>query len=139
MRYAVAAIALLALSSSEPVSTALAQAPVMQRDQTLHRTVDAGGELRVITYVDFHRDCKQMPPPNVVLRTPPAHGTVSLRPGPFSPTSISEGASDCRGQTYPGIGVWYVPEPGFHGTDRFDWDVMRERSVSRDTAIVSVK
>jgi len=114
-------------------------APVMPREQTFRNSVPAGEDLRVFTYARWHRDCSPESPPQIVLRTQPAHGTVTLRPGPSTITNIRDGMPDCTGRTYQGLGVWYLPLPGFRGVDQFDWDVIGTQNVSHDTAIVEVK
>jgi hypothetical protein len=115
------------------------QQKVMPREQTYQRSVHADHELRVFTYARWHRDCSPLPPPKIVLRTSPAHGTASLRPGPTTVTFIRVGEPDCTGQTYQGLGVWYAPAPGYHGIDQFDWDVIDANSSSHDTVVVEVK
>jgi hypothetical protein len=112
---------------------------VMPREQTFRRSVQAGQELRVFTYARWHKDCRPIDPPQIALRTPPAHGTVSLRPGPSTVSQIREGMPDCTGRTYEGIGVWYAPAPGFRGVDQFDWTIVDASSTSHDSAIVEVK
>ncbi|MBV9784268.1 MAG: hypothetical protein JO264_10650 [Acidisphaera sp.] len=111
----------------------------MSREQTFHRSGSAGQELRVFTYGRWHQDCTAMEPPQLVLRTAPAHGTVSFRPGPTRSTRLREGAPDCTGNIYPGLGVWYVPTPGFHGVDQFEWDVIGGTSISHDSAVVEIR
>ncbi len=112
---------------------------VISREQTLQRSVVAGQELRVVTYARFHRDCTPLDPPKIVMRAAPAHGSVTLRPGPTTVTFVREGEPDCSGKTYQGLGVWYVPAPGYHGVDQFDWDVVDEKTSSHDTAVVQVR
>ncbi len=109
------------------------------RDQTVHRSMVAGQELRVFTYASFHRDCRPSPPPVIKLQTPPAHGTVSFRPGSSTVSVLREDSSDCAGKTYDGVAVWYVPAPGFRGIDTFDYQVINETSLSHDTAVVDVR
>jgi len=120
------------------IAPAWGQQKVIARDQTFQRSVVAGQELRVFTYGRWHRDCTPRPPPQIVLRTAPAHGTVSLRPGPTTVTFIREGEPDCTGHTYEGLGVWYVPDPGYHGVDQFGWDVISDKT-SHDAVVVQVK
>jgi hypothetical protein len=112
---------------------------VMPREQTFQRSVLAGHDLRVFTYARWHRDCSPDAPPQIALRTQPAHGTVTLRPGPSTVTNIREGAADCTGNTYQGLSIWYLPSPGFRGIDQFDWDVTDSKTTSHDTAVVEVK
>jgi hypothetical protein len=80
-----------------------------------------------------------MPPPGIEILTSPAHGTASLRPGPSTVRNIREGEPDCTGHVFLGLAVWYVPEPGFRGTDRFDYLIVGLSALSHDTVIVEVK
>lgn len=111
----------------------------MPREETFRRSAQGGQEVRVFTYAQWHRDCSPQPPPRIVLRTSPAHGTVSLRPGPTTVSRIRDGMPDCIGRTYQGLGVWYVPSPGFQGVDQFDWDVIGTKTESHDAAVVDVR
>jgi hypothetical protein len=53
---------------------------------------------------------------------------------------VSESRSgNCVGYTLPGIAVWYAPEPGFVGSDRFDYDVFFTASELHETATVDVQ
>jgi hypothetical protein len=112
---------------------------VISREQTIRRSVQAGEELRVFTYARWNHDCKPGSPPRIELRARPAHGTASLRPGSSTVRQIRDGEADCTGYTYPGTAVWYVSAPGFHGTDRFDWEIYGENGNSHDTAVIDVK
>ncbi len=112
---------------------------VMPREQTFRRSAMAGTELRVFTYARWHDDCSPDAVPQVVLRTKPAHGTVTVRPGNSTVANVRAGSPDCTGRTYQGTAVWYLPSPGFVGVDQFDWDVTDSKATSHDTAIVEVK
>ncbi len=109
------------------------------RNQTFERRGEPGQEIRVFTYVRFHRDCQPDLPPGIVVRTGPAHGTVSIQPRPSTVTVVREGGVDCTGRTYSGMAVLYTPAIGFHGTDRFEWDVMNGSTTAHDSAIVDVR
>ena len=112
---------------------------VMPREQTFRRSAAAGTDLRVFTYARWHDDCSPDAVPHVLLRTKPAHGTVTVRPGNSTVANVREGSPDCTGRTYQGISVWYLPSAGFLGVDQFDWDVTDSKATSHDTAIVEVK
>jgi hypothetical protein len=116
-----------------------AQPHVMPREQTLSRSVDSGQELRVFTYARWSPTCQQRNPPRIEIRTQPEHGRVELRTGPATVSHIREGEADCTGKTFDGLGVWYRPTPGYHGTDTFSWDVIDVRGTSHDTAVVEVR
>jgi hypothetical protein len=110
------------------------------RERTLRRTTDAGTELRVYGYTRMETGCRPGEPPRIVLLHPPAHGTVATRPGPSTIREVREGTSAaCVGMTVPGIHVWYTPAPGYHGTDRFDWNVISRGGTFHDTAVVEVR
>lgn len=111
---------------------------MLARDQVFRRPAAAGEEMHVFTYARFHHDCRADTPPRLELRSPPAHGTVAIRDTSSTVTAIREGETDCSGRTYPGIGIWYTPAPGFHGTDGFAWDVVGTR-VSHDSAVIEVR
>ncbi len=126
-----------------PVAVAAALSPawgqrVVPRERNMHMATRAGQELHVFTYSAWRRDCSPEAPPQIVIRTQPAHGSVVFRPGQSTVSVIREGAPNCTGQTYPGVGVWYVPAPGFHGADQFDYNVVNPNSLSHDTVVVDV-
>jgi hypothetical protein len=54
-------------------------------------------------------------------------------------TVVRQGEADCSGKTYQGLSVWYVPAPGFRGTDRFDWDVYGTNDQSHDSVVIQVR
>ncbi|QRY33289.1 MULTISPECIES: Ig-like domain-containing protein [unclassified Variovorax] len=109
------------------------------REHTWQRSTTAGQEVRIFTYVQQRSDCSQGPDPVVTIRTKPAHGTVSVRPGSVTVGPPRFGAVDCSGRTLSGQGIWFVPEPGFSGTDQFDYEVQFTNGVAHDTAMVEVK
>jgi hypothetical protein len=71
----------------------------------------------VFTYATWTAGCDPEPPPAIKILTQPAHGKAELRPGPASVRFVRQGASDCTGKVIPGLGVWYIPAPGFHATN----------------------
>ena len=134
-----AALAAALLATALPTCQPAHAQRVLAREQVFHRSTDAGEERRVFTYAQYHRDCQPDDPPRIVLRVPPEHGSMVLRPRPSTVTAVREGGYDCSGHTYPGIAVVYVPAPGFHGNDRFEWDVVNRDRTSHDTAIIEVR
>ena len=129
-------LAMVAVAAA--LSPAWAQRMV-PRERTMHVATQAGQELHVFTYASWHRDCSPEASPQIALRTQPAHGSILLRPSPSTVSVIREGAPDCTGRTYPGIGIWYVPAPGFRGADQFDYSVISANSSSHDTVVVDVR
>jgi len=53
----------------------------------------------------------------------PGRGRVEMRPGDVVIGANWVGVTNCAGTTLPGVNVFYVPAPGFAGTDRFKLDV----------------
>jgi hypothetical protein len=143
-RWTVAAVTTIASSGFlvAVVTVALAQKPLPQRlshEHTFQRSVRAGGEVRIFTYARWHRDCSPAEPPSIEILTPPAHGTTSIRPAPLTVDQIREGEADCTGKTYTGTSLRYAPTAGFHGTDRFDWNVYGTSEISHDSVVVEVR
>jgi hypothetical protein len=112
---------------------------IMPRQQTMHRSVEAGAELRVFTYATWTKSCGPSLLPSIELLTVPAHGSAELRPGPATVRFVRAGEPDCTGKVFPGLSVWYTPAPGFHGTDKFDANISGQNTISHDTYIIDVK
>ncbi len=105
---------------------------------TLRRSTAVDTDVRINTYVQYRaRGCAAEGGPRIELRTKPAHGTVSLR---ASSVVISESPTgECAGSTLPGLAVWYTPQPGYSGQDRFEYDVFYVKSIAHETSVVDVK
>jgi hypothetical protein len=111
---------------------------VMPREQTIHRTATAGAELRVFGYAAWNRSCQANPVPGVEILTPPAHGKIELRPGQATVAFIRKGEADCTGKVFPAEEVWYTPEAGYRGADKFDLHVINRTYASHDTYVIDV-
>jgi hypothetical protein len=59
----------------------------------------------------------------IAVASAPSRGSVHTRPGDVVIGPNWAGAGQCQGTTLPGVRVFYVPAPGFIGTDRFALDV----------------
>jgi len=110
----VAVLLLLALCSSEAVER-----------KHLKATVEPGGEVLICTHKRFDKLCRPRPVPHVEITRPPANGTVTLRPGTYviENTWHPEAEDFCRGQSVPGIGIYYRANPTFRGGDTFEYEV----------------
>lgn len=108
------------------------------RDTTLDRKAESGIERRIFTYAEFSRDCEQRTPPSIAMRTLPAHGSVSVRPGSITVAVIREGGTDCTGHAFAGTSVFYQSVFGYRGPDQFDYDVVGQ-SRSHDTVVMTVR
>jgi hypothetical protein len=107
---------------------------------TFKQTTSQGREARIHTYTQQRPDCSALGLLSINITTPPAHGTVSLRPGSIvvgDPPRF--GGPDCRGKRIEGLGVRYTPAPGYVGADQFDWNVSYTSGTGHDRAIVEVK
>lgn len=113
------ALIVLCLAAASP---GLAQV-VFPMQRTIRIPMAAGQRFRVFSYASWNNDCTPHEPPGIVVLTAPAHGTVSIRPGPATIKMIREGSVDCTGHVFPGTAVWYTAAAGFHGADRFDFTV----------------
>lgn len=138
MRVARVLSALLAALALAPMAHAQNPKDTPQ-ERTWRRSTTAGQEVRIFTYVQHRSDCSQGPDPRITIRTPPAHGTATVRPGTITIGPSRFGATDCSGRSLSGLGVWFVPEPGFRGTEQFDYEVQFTNGVAHDTAMVDVR
>jgi hypothetical protein len=102
-----------------------------------HAATSASREVRVFTYADWRSDCSPREPPRVTIEIAPSHGTVTMRPGDSVVREFRQ--TDCTGHTIPGTAVFYLPEPGFHGSDRFKLVVALRNRTQVDTVIVDVQ
>ena len=107
--------------------------------RTIRRTGASGQEIRVFTYTPHRSDCSATGDAQISVAVNPAHGTVTVRPGSVVAGPSQFGAVDCSGRTLAGTGVWYLPQPGFRGSDRFEYDVTTSNGRSHDTAIIEVQ
>ena len=76
----------------------------------------------MFTYTPHRADCSPVNDVRITVLTPPAHGSVTTRPDTVIAGASRFGAADCSGRPVAGMGVYYLPQPGFHGADRFDYD-----------------
>ncbi len=114
---------------------------VVPIEDTFHRVIAAGPEAAIKTYSSWSSStCAANPPPQIVLRSRPQHGTVVIRPGSSTIRQVREGKSDaCLGVTIPGTVVAYTPSPGFRGTDGFDYIITSTNGVYHDTVVLDVR
>lgn len=111
-----------------PVAPASAAPVEVPARRTLRPTATAGRPLRVSGYASWNTDCSAQPPPVIRLRTEPSHGRVSILPGDSTVKFVRVGSVDCSGRVYPGTVVWYTPDEGYKGRDRFDLDIENQTS-----------
>jgi hypothetical protein len=122
------------------IAFALLVAPVRAPnapDDTFNRTTDAGRAVRISGYVQYSVKCTSTGDPHVEVAAKPAHGTVTIRSASIVVTRSRSG--NCLGYSLPGVEVWYTPEAGFQGSDRFDYDVYYTKGSVHEAAAVEVQ
>ena len=87
------------------------------------RTTRAGQEVRIRGFAEFDASCNRRDVPRIAVAAEPGRGRVEMRPGDVVIGANWVGVTNCAGTTLPGVNVFYVPAPGFAGTDRFKLDV----------------
>ena len=100
------------------VATFAAEPPIVVKKRTR-----AGQEVLVRGFAEFDAQCRLKHVQSIVVVRAPTGGSVETRPGDVVIGPNWVGAGHCQGTTLPGVQVFYVPAPGFAGTDRFALDV----------------
>jgi hypothetical protein len=87
--------------------------------------VEPGGEVLVVNHKRWDKGCLPLPVPTIKITRPPANGTATIRPGTFVIDELwhPDAESICRGQSVPGLGVYYRANPTFKGVDTFEYEV----------------
>lgn len=101
------------------VSALADERPIVVRKQTR-----AGEEVIVRGFAEFDGQCRLKNVQRITVASAPTGGSVEMRPGDVVIGPNWVGAGQCAGTTLPGVQVFYVPAPGFTGTDRFSFDVV---------------
>ena len=100
------------------VAAFAAEAPIVVEKRT-----HAGQEVLLRGFAEFDGQCRLKHVQNIVVARAPTGGSVETRPGDVVIGPNWVGAGQCQGMTLRGVQVFYVPAPGFTGTDRFALDV----------------
>jgi hypothetical protein len=101
--------------------------------------VDPGEKVRIWGYAQPDAQCNSPTVPLILNSTPPQHGALLGRSESFTQTSTRSGIY-CIGHRINGVVVYYTPEAGFHGIDRFEYDVVHNNgSHHREQVLVSVR
>ncbi len=111
---AICALALGAIATMQPPAAA---------DESLSRKTRAGREVLVRGFAEFGADCKLRHVQTVTVVTPPVNGRIEQRPGEVTIGDNWVGDKSCAGARLEGLRVYYVPNTGFAGSDRFAFDV----------------
>ena len=87
-------------------------------------TTKPGVAVKVRNHVKLDGGCAGSAP--VIEFSPgPVHGKIEIRPDRFVYQSgyVSGSLLACVGRPVDGVAIWYTPDPGFHGVERFTWTV----------------
>ncbi|XYK80826.1 MAG: hypothetical protein ROO70_01030 [Labrenzia sp.] len=110
---------------------------------TLKRTVPANKASLVGAQSVTNYDCSAGQVPQLQLRIKPKHGKVTFKKHRYT---LGENAGRCAGSSVVGMLVFYTPEKGFRGEDRFKvgftmyrYDEGGERNYLADKYIISVE
>ena len=112
-----------------------AEPPIVVKRETA-----AGKEVLVRGFAEFDASCSLVRVQTVSVVAPPQHGNVETRPGPVVIGPNWVGGGNCVGTTLQGVNVFYVPAPGFSGSDAFSLDVRySKRRIVRAEVSVTVR
>ena len=92
-------------------------------DEMLARKTAAGREVLVRGFAEFGADCKLRHVQTITVVDAPAHGRVEQRPGVVTIGDNWVGDKSCAGARLDGVQVFYIPDDGYVGNDRFSFDV----------------
>lgn len=104
------AVVALAAVASEP--------PLVVKKRTT-----SGHEVVVRGFAEFDAACRLKHVQTITVASPPGHGAIESRPGDVVIGPNWVGAGHCEGTTLKGVNVYYVPQAGYSGTDRFVLEV----------------
>jgi|GEM_PF-2313749 len=88
-------------------------------DEALARRTAPGREVLVRGFAEFDGDCKLNHVQTIQVVEAPAHGRVVQRPGVVTVGENWVGSKSCAGTKLDGVQVFYIPQEGFTGSDRF--------------------
>jgi hypothetical protein len=113
-------------------AAAAAEPPIVVKKVT-----GAGQEVLVRGFAEFDAACNLVRVQTVAIASAPARGSVETRPGNVVVGPNWVGGGHCEGTTLRGVQVFYIPAPGFTGTDRFALDVgySRGRTVRAEVEV----
>ena len=124
-----------ALSMALAIGTAgAAEPPTIVKRQTV-----AGKDVLVRGFAEFDASCNLVRVQTVAVVAAPQNGKVETRPGPVVVGTNWVGGGHCEGTTLQGVNVFYVPAPGYRGSDRFSLDIGYTRRTLRVEVEVEVR
>ncbi len=130
------AAALATVLAASAIGAAHAGEPAI----VVKRETDAGKEVLVRGFAEFDASCSLIRVQTVTVVVPPHDGRVETRPGPVVIGPNWVGGGNCVATTLQGVNVFYVPAPGFSGSDAFSLDVRySKRRIVRAEVAVTVR
>ena len=133
-----AAPILVGLIAAMAISGVLAGRAITDSKTWTVRT-KAGQEIVAHRYLAVGKHCAPDTPPPITITEPPASGTVTIRHEQAKITNMRQGDVACVGRLGEAVVIYYLPNQGFVGTDRFSYDVKWPRGTVTDTVIVEVR
>jgi hypothetical protein len=116
-----AAIAALCLAACQSTLATLAPS----RPESSVVFADRGAEVRAKHYRDVAEDCSNRGYANVAIALEPRSGRIELRREGAVPSFAADNPRfKCNQRRVEGVGVYYIPNPGFVGGDRFTIEVI---------------
>ena len=96
----------------------------------LKKETRPGQPVMVRGFAEFDSRCRLKHVQRIAVASAPSHGTVETRPGDVVVGPNWVGAARCEGTKLRGVQVFYLPAPGFTGTDHFLLDIGYSRGVT---------
>ena len=89
---------------------------------TVRRT-QAGTEVLLRTHARWDGQCNSVGLATIEMVDPPTKGRIDIRKGEVTVGANLVGNTPCKGQRMPGILVYFLPDAGFRGIERFRYRV----------------
>jgi hypothetical protein len=107
--------------------------------QTFRRTAADGQPVLLHQYANWDQSCHSNGDPIITVLTQPVGGTLDQRHEMKADAGTARvGSTRCVGTPIPSVGLYYIPKPGFKGTDTFQFEVRYGNGIVTDTAIIEV-
>jgi hypothetical protein len=111
---------------------------VMELSASKTVSTSAGQEVKVGRYASWTVFCGPIPI-TVITKNEPAHGKISIRAENWVMTGGQRlGTIDCTGKILQGVGVYYMPQPGFRGDDQVELTVPSGNGTMKDVIAIKV-
>jgi hypothetical protein len=131
----------VAVKTSSAATLTLIAFTSLAHAQPIQRIVPAGKTTVVFTYRPYHRWTCDGASGIVKLLDKPQHGRVAhhLRPSTIPTMSrFTHGPTGCPPNPTTGFAITYTPNPGYHGPDRFSFDVDFTENRRREIDVFTI-